>query len=147
MLDWLSQRDPERHVRMTVTNAATGTNICEIAEGIYRINTPVAMAGDQQFSFNQYLIVAEKPSAKESPTRVSRRRDWLVASGHFSPSLRASPSNPDGRVWAEANCPFLPRTLRSCRAWQGRGSSMALDSPAGAIHSFNDMIGLAHHSA
>ena len=46
---------------MTVTNAATGTNICEIAEGIYRINTPVAMAGDQQFSFNQYLIVAEKP--------------------------------------------------------------------------------------
>jgi flavorubredoxin len=46
---------------MTVTNAATGTNICDIAEGICRINTPVAIDGDQEFSFNQYLIVAEKP--------------------------------------------------------------------------------------
>jgi hypothetical protein len=40
-------------------------------------------------------------SAKGSPTRNSRRRDWLsgpfVASGHSSPSSRALPSTPDGR--------------------------------------------------
>jgi flavorubredoxin len=45
---------------MTVTNTQTGTNIAEIADGIYRINTPVdAIPGG--FSFNQYLIVDDEP--------------------------------------------------------------------------------------
>lgn len=38
-----------------ITNAHTGTNIEEIAEGIYRINTPVEIPGGA-FSFNQYLV-------------------------------------------------------------------------------------------
>ncbi len=38
-----------------ITNAQTGTNIAEIADGIYRINTPVPLPGTD-FSFNQYLI-------------------------------------------------------------------------------------------
>src|SRR3546814_3320094 len=42
-----------RHLGMAVTNAETGTNVSEIAERIYRINTPVSMTEDQQFSFNQ----------------------------------------------------------------------------------------------
>jgi flavorubredoxin len=43
-----------------ITNKETGTNINEIAEGIYRINTPLpAVPGG--FSFNQYLIVDEEP--------------------------------------------------------------------------------------
>src|SRR3546814_9633904 len=46
---------------MAVTNSETGTNCSEIAERIYRINTPVSMTEDQQFSFNQYLIDAERP--------------------------------------------------------------------------------------
>lgn len=47
---------------MTVTNAQSGTNVHEIAEGIYRINTPVAIPGsDTGFSFNQYLIVDDEP--------------------------------------------------------------------------------------
>lgn len=46
---------------MTTTNADTGTNICEIADGIYRINTPVAFDAEQQFSFNQYLVEADRP--------------------------------------------------------------------------------------
>ena len=45
---------------MTVTNTQTGTNIAEIAEGIYRINTPLdAVPGG--FSFNQYLIADDEP--------------------------------------------------------------------------------------
>jgi flavorubredoxin len=46
---------------MTVTNASTGTNVHEIADGIYRINTPVALPDGSGFSFNQYLIVDDEP--------------------------------------------------------------------------------------
>lgn len=44
-----------------ITNDQSGTNIQEIAEGIYRINTPVTLPGGGAFSFNQYLIVDDKP--------------------------------------------------------------------------------------
>jgi len=46
---------------MTVTNTQSGTNVHEIGDEIYRINTPVAIAGAGEFSFNQYLIVDEEP--------------------------------------------------------------------------------------
>jgi flavorubredoxin len=45
---------------MHITNAETGTNICEVGDGLYRINTPVPIPG-QQFSFNQYLLLADEP--------------------------------------------------------------------------------------
>jgi flavorubredoxin len=45
-----------------ITNTQSRTNIQEIADGIYRINTPIAMSGGPgQFSFNQYLIVDDAP--------------------------------------------------------------------------------------
>lgn len=44
---------------MTVTNSQSGTNVQEIADNIFRINTPVDVAGG--FSFNQYLIVDDAP--------------------------------------------------------------------------------------
>lgn len=46
---------------MAVTNSASGTNIHEIADGIYRINTPVALPDGTAFSFNQYLLVDDEP--------------------------------------------------------------------------------------
>jgi flavorubredoxin len=46
---------------MTVTNTQSGTNVQEIADEIYRINTPVEIAGAGGFSFNQYLIVDDEP--------------------------------------------------------------------------------------
>jgi flavorubredoxin len=47
---------------MTVTNAQSGTNVHEIADRIYRINTPVTLPGDAgAFSFNQYLIDDDEP--------------------------------------------------------------------------------------
>ena len=47
---------------MAVTNTQSGTNVHEVAEGIYRINTPVAMEGGPGgFSFNQHLIVDDEP--------------------------------------------------------------------------------------
>jgi flavorubredoxin len=44
-----------------ITNAQSGTNIQEVADGVYRINTPVSLPDAGQFSFNQYLIVDEAP--------------------------------------------------------------------------------------
>ena len=46
---------------VTVTNSQSGTNVHEVAEGIFRINTPVVIAGGDSFSFNQYLIVDDEP--------------------------------------------------------------------------------------
>ncbi len=43
-----------------ITNAGSGTNVHEIAEGIYRINTPLS-AVPGGFSFNQYLVVDDEP--------------------------------------------------------------------------------------
>jgi flavorubredoxin len=44
-----------------ITNPQTGTNVHEIAEGIYRINTPVDLPDRQAFSFNQYLLLDDAP--------------------------------------------------------------------------------------
>lgn len=47
---------------MTITNPESGTNVTEIADGIFRISTPVppsAMPGG--FTFNQFLVVDEQP--------------------------------------------------------------------------------------
>ncbi len=46
---------------MTVTNKQSGTNVHEVADGIYRINTPVSIEGAGGFSFNQYLIADDEP--------------------------------------------------------------------------------------
>jgi flavorubredoxin len=46
---------------MNITNQQSGTNVHEVAEGIYRINTPITIPGGGGFSFNQYLIVDDEP--------------------------------------------------------------------------------------
>ena len=43
-----------------ITNAPSGTNVEEIAPGIYRINTPLDIPGNA-FSFNQYLVEDDEP--------------------------------------------------------------------------------------
>ena len=44
-----------------ITNSQTRTNVHEIADGIYRINTPIDLPDGQGFSFNQYLLVDDAP--------------------------------------------------------------------------------------
>jgi flavorubredoxin len=46
---------------MTITNSQSGTNVQEIADGIYRISTPLTIEGAGGFSFNQYLIMDDEP--------------------------------------------------------------------------------------
>ena len=43
-----------------ITNSESGTNVHEIAEGIYRINTPLSLVPGG-FSFSQYLIADDEP--------------------------------------------------------------------------------------
>ena len=45
---------------MTITNRESGTSVHEIANGIYRISTPVQIPGGG-FSFNQFLIADDEP--------------------------------------------------------------------------------------
>jgi len=48
-------------MKMVTTNEQSGTNVHEVADRIYRINTPVVMEGGPGgFSFNQYLIVDDE---------------------------------------------------------------------------------------
>lgn len=44
-----------------ITNPQSGTNVQEIASGIFRINTPVPLPDGNLFSFNQYLVVDDQP--------------------------------------------------------------------------------------
>jgi flavorubredoxin len=48
---------------MKITNAQSNTSICEIADGIYRISTPVPPnpALPPGFTFNQFLIADDEP--------------------------------------------------------------------------------------
>lgn len=46
---------------MSTTNTQCGTNVHEIADSLYRINTPITIEGAGGFSFNQYLIVDDEP--------------------------------------------------------------------------------------
>ena len=43
-----------------ITNLESGTNVHEIADGIYRISTPTTVSAGG-FTFNQYLVVDEEP--------------------------------------------------------------------------------------
>jgi len=52
---------------MKVTNQQSGTNVHEIADGIYRISTPVTTNDAGGFSFNQYLTrLRLRPTSRES---------------------------------------------------------------------------------
>jgi flavorubredoxin len=44
-----------------ITNPASGTNVHEVAPGIFRINTPIAVGGGMSFNFNQYLLAGGEP--------------------------------------------------------------------------------------
>jgi flavorubredoxin len=78
-----------------ITNKQSGTNVHEIADGIYRVNTPVELPVGS-FSFNQYLIVDDKammfhtgprrmfPLVREAITAIiPPERLHYVAFSHF----------------------------------------------------------------
>lgn len=79
-----------------ITNPQSGTNVHEIASGIFRINTPIQTPVGFRFSFNQYLIDDEAallfhtgprrmfPLVREAVSRVvPAARLRYVAFSHF----------------------------------------------------------------
>ena len=81
---------------MAITNKDSGTNVYEIAEGIYRVNTPVAVEGGPgAFSFNQYLIVDSadlKTSSDSVPVANSSRATVCTISSALSVNFGCSPA-------------------------------------------------------
>jgi len=74
---------------MTITNEQSGTNVHEIADGIYRINTPVVFENGLEFSFNQYLIDDNEPLLFHTgPRRMFPLVQQAVASILPAESLR-----------------------------------------------------------
>lgn len=67
-----------------ITNIQSGTNIHEISDGIYRINNPVQlpMGG---FSFNQYLIVDDRPMLFHSGPRRMFPLVWEAVAAVMPP--------------------------------------------------------------
>jgi flavorubredoxin len=54
-----------------ITNTSSGTNLHEIASGVYRINTPVDTPDGAGFNFNQYLVADDEPLLFHTgPTRM-----------------------------------------------------------------------------
>src|SRR5262245_11329754 len=51
---------PSRSTPM-MTNPESRTSVHDVADGIYRISTPVTLPDGTAFSFNQYLVVDDDP--------------------------------------------------------------------------------------
>ena len=83
-----------------ITNAESGTNVHEIADGIYRINTPLSLVPGG-FSFNQYLVVDEEPllfhtgpeAHVPARARGDRRASSRSSGSATSPSRTSSPTS------------------------------------------------------
>ena len=62
-----------------ITNPNSGTNVHEIAAGIYRVNTPVEIPnGPGRFNFNQYLIADEEPLVFDSVEKLFFHGRWKI---------------------------------------------------------------------
>jgi flavorubredoxin len=73
---------------MGITNQQSGTRVDEVADGIYRISTPVTIPGGG-FSFNQYLIDDDEPLLFHTgPRRMFALVSEAVASVIALPRLR-----------------------------------------------------------
>ena len=66
---------------MTITNSQSGTNVHEIAAGIYRISTPVSTIPGG-FTFNQILVVDEQGRHEKA---VARRQTRQIALSRIGP--------------------------------------------------------------
>lgn len=120
---------------MATTNTQSGTNIQEVADGIYRINTPVLLPGGG-FSFNQYLILDEEPLlfhtgprkmfplVHEAVTAVLPPEKLRhIAFSHASPPWYRSRTWPTARLVRSrmascchsGNTPSVGLTHRTCR--------------------------------
>lgn len=70
---------------MAITNSQSGTNVHEVADGIYRISTPVMIKGAGVFSFNQYLILDDEPLLFHTGPRKLFPHEWLAAAPQSVP--------------------------------------------------------------
>jgi hypothetical protein len=119
---------------MTLTNRQSGTNVVEIADGIYRINTPVAIEGAGGFSFNQYLIVDDEPLLFHTGLRKlfpPRSRIFSDRARNSATKLTTSRTRPEhARCWRDWPPPS-PQPSHACTVALGMvtGQSFCLPWP------------------
>ena len=109
---------------MSVTNRQSGTNVYEVSDGIYRINTPVTIPGTAGFSFNQYLIVDDEPVLFHTRWALSYLRGPLTRAPLRRARSRGRRAAISGCVWP---CPRLKREPGNGKPRQIRKPAM----PAG----------------
>ncbi len=115
-------RQRPQEARM-ITNPQSGTNVHEIAAGIYRINTPVVLPGGAgAFNFNQYLIVDDEPLVFHTgPRRMFPLVSEAVANVRCrSSGCATSPSRTSRRTSAArstTSSPPRPGPCRCAAAW------------------------------
>ena len=63
-----------------ITNTQSGTNVQEVASGIFRINTPIPIPGAGKFNFNQYLSSTTRRCCSTRVAGSSRSCSEAVAS-------------------------------------------------------------------
>jgi len=129
-----------------VTNPQSGTRVDEIADGIYRISTPLRGPVPGGFSFNQYLVVDDEPllfhtgprrnfpltrEAVAAVTPVERLR-WVAFShyeadecGALNDFLQAAPASTAACSFVAAMTSIEDQAIRPPRAL-GDGERIAL---------------------
>ena len=104
-----------------ITQPQTRTRVDEIADGIYRINTPIDPPDGQGFSFNQYLLVDDEPLLFHSgPRQLFPAVSEAVASvmpverlRYLGGSLEVKSKHGQGSQLEEGSClcRFIPQIL------------------------------------
>jgi flavorubredoxin len=118
-----------------ITNSQSGTNLHEVADGLYRVSTPIQIPGGA-FSFNQYLLVDDEPLLFHTGPRSTfpvvseaiaallplERLRWIGfshweqdESGALKELLAAAPNAAPlcGRINAMINAPGMDRPARA----------------------------------
>jgi hypothetical protein len=112
---------------MTITNRESGTNVHEIAEGIFRINTPLAIPGAGGFSFNQYLITDDEPFTQGgSDCPALTESDILGPSEAFRHQMDYFSHTKNAPELLEKLASKNPETLACMHgsAWRGDGAAL-----------------------
>ena len=113
-----------------ITNNTTGTNLNEIAPGIYRINTPIQIPGGPDFNFNQYLVADDEPLLFHTgPRRMFPLVVEAIARVLPSRGCATSPSRTSRRTNA----------ARSTTSSPPRGRPVPVCSQVAAMVSVNDV--------
>src|SRR5438067_2407543 len=110
---------------MDVTNRESGTRVDEVADGLFRINTPVTNVPGG-FSFNQYLVRGDLFTQPGSDGPALTTGDILGPSEAFRGAMDYYSHTKNARALLARLAAAAPMTLACMHgsAWQGDGAGL-----------------------